>query len=136
MNKKRYSAAEIANMRLKLLPKSKGGVISRATAEGWSFIEQKGVGGTRRMYEIPDYYFGKSTKPPISKTSNFKNQKTELFDLDILETAIAEVEIFLEENSLYISPVKKASLAVTIYDYVSKGASKKDINRMLKIIKI
>jgi hypothetical protein len=54
--KKLYPASEIAEMRLPGLPTSKARVIDRANAEGWYFEEQKGRGGTRRVYEIPEQY--------------------------------------------------------------------------------
>ena len=56
MNEQHYSAAEIADMNLPLLPKSKSAVIKKAEKEAWEYIEKTGVGGIRKLYKIPDIY--------------------------------------------------------------------------------
>lgn len=54
--KKLYSAAEIVEMGIPALPKTKARLIDRAKAEGWYFEERKGLGGKRREYELPPQY--------------------------------------------------------------------------------
>ncbi len=56
ITKKMFSAAEIAAMNLLGLPRSKGKVIGRATSEGWYFEYRTGIGGKRRVYEVPAHY--------------------------------------------------------------------------------
>lgn len=51
--KSHYSASELAAMRLICLPTTKGKVLAKAEREGWPFVEQTGVGGTRRAYAPP-----------------------------------------------------------------------------------
>lgn len=51
-----FSAAEIADMSLPLLPKSKSAVIKKAEKEAWEYVERTGVGGIRKLYKIPDIY--------------------------------------------------------------------------------
>lgn len=51
--KTHYSAAELAAMRLPMLPTSKGKVLARAEREAWPNIEVTGVGGKRREYAPP-----------------------------------------------------------------------------------
>jgi hypothetical protein len=43
-------------MRLPGLPTTKANVIARAEKEGWFYEEAKGVGGTRRLYQVPEQY--------------------------------------------------------------------------------
>ena len=56
MSEHHYSAAEIADMNLPLLPKSKSAVIKKAEKEAWEYIEKTGVGGIRKLYKIPNLY--------------------------------------------------------------------------------
>ena len=51
-----FTAAEIARMRLPGLPMTKSSILSRAAREGWRYEEQYGIGGIRRVFEIPDRY--------------------------------------------------------------------------------
>lgn len=69
MNKK-YTAAEIANMRLPGLPTTKANVLARANSEGWTYEEQKGVGGTRRLYEIPLRYLADKAMLNVRHATN------------------------------------------------------------------
>ncbi|ANJ74525.1 Mu transposase C-terminal domain-containing protein [Ralstonia insidiosa] len=48
-----YSASELAELRLPVLPTSKGKLIAKAARESWPFVETTGVGGTRREYTPP-----------------------------------------------------------------------------------
>lgn len=51
-----YSAAEIADMGLPFLPKTKAAIIKKAEKEGWEVAEKIGLGGIRKMYVIPKRY--------------------------------------------------------------------------------
>lgn len=48
-----YSASELESLRLPGLPTSRVAIRSRAEKESWSFVESKGLGGTKRLYELP-----------------------------------------------------------------------------------
>lgn len=48
--KERYSAKELADMKILGLPKTKANMIALATREGWSYVEVTGLGGKRREY--------------------------------------------------------------------------------------
>jgi putative transposase len=51
--KQYYSASELASMHLPGLPGSSVGIRNKAEREGWLFVEEKGIGGTRREYAPP-----------------------------------------------------------------------------------
>lgn len=51
-----FTAAEIARMRLPGLPTTKSSILSRAAKEGWRYEEQYGIGGIRKVFEIPEHY--------------------------------------------------------------------------------
>ena len=48
--KQRYSAKELADMKLDCLPTSKVGIADLAMREGWSYVDVTGRGGKRREY--------------------------------------------------------------------------------------
>ena len=48
--KQRYSAKELADMKLDCLPTSKVGIADLAVREGWSYVDVTGRGGKRREY--------------------------------------------------------------------------------------
>lgn len=54
--KKMYSVAEIIELNLPALPKSKPAITTKARNEGWKYAEETGLGGVRRLYEIPARY--------------------------------------------------------------------------------
>ncbi|MDO8654226.1 MAG: hypothetical protein Q7R66_18805 [Undibacterium sp.] len=56
MSKKLYTAAEIAKMRLPGLPTTKPPILARAEKEKWYFETKIGLGGVRKMFELPAYY--------------------------------------------------------------------------------
>lgn len=53
---KLLSASEIAALRLTGLPTTKVAITAMALREGWYFEEKTGIGGTRRVFEIPSRY--------------------------------------------------------------------------------
>lgn len=55
----RLSAAEIAKLRLPGLPTTKANVLARAQREGWEYEEVTGLGGLRKLFEVPEIYFSK-----------------------------------------------------------------------------
>ena len=54
--KKMYSVAEIIELNLPALPKSKPAITTKARKEEWKYTEETGLGGVRRLYEIPARY--------------------------------------------------------------------------------
>jgi hypothetical protein len=54
--KKMYSASEIMDLHLPNMPSTKAAIIKRAEKENWAFAEETGLGGVRRLYEIPARY--------------------------------------------------------------------------------
>lgn len=75
MSKKLYSATEIAKMRLPGFPISRDNVRARAEREGWYCEERKGLGGGRRVYEIPAHYLGEEKKEEVSNAEITDNKQ-------------------------------------------------------------
>lgn len=135
-----YSATEIARMRLPGLPTSKARIIDRAASEGWSFEERKGVGGTRRMYELPARYVqqaGMTTSQSTSGTTASmespqpgKAARTAMGrDEMIIREIVIGVERFLGANpEVHLTPEDKSTLIAMLYRMVKeKGTSPKEV---------
>lgn len=53
MLKVHYSASELEAMRLPGFPTSRVAIRTRAERESWPYVETKGIGGTKRLYDLP-----------------------------------------------------------------------------------
>ncbi|WP_150738918.1 MULTISPECIES: hypothetical protein [Pandoraea] len=126
------SAAEIAAMRLKGLPTTKGKIIERAALEGWYFETRKGRGGTRRVYRLPTKYI-----PDVggAKLNSLEAPpRSGKVDLELLSQATRA----LAEHSAggRMSPTRTAEIIAVLYDYLNKGANSKEVERMLKALAV
>ncbi|MCW3479703.1 hypothetical protein OL229_09030 [Neisseriaceae bacterium JH1-16] len=137
-----YSANEIAGMKLSGLPSSKGKIIERAASEGWYFEERKGIGGTRRVYEIPARYLpteqsqeeSAQARPAeqIGKVAGTIVAGSAQIDLEMLQLVEATLEEWLQSRGLRLKPDRRGAIVAVLYDYLAKGASQEDMVRMLK----
>lgn len=147
MNKKLHTAAEIAQMRLPGLPTTKANVILRAEKEQWHFEEGRGVGGARRLYEIPTKYLpvgdwnqvgaddatrGTSMAPPRLLRTIAAGSKD--VDTKILADVVEALEAWAKARGVEIPAERKAALIAVLYDYVSKGADAERVNQFLQAL--
>lgn len=147
MNKKRYTAAEIAGMCLAGLPATKAAIITRATSEGWPYQEKKGIGGTRRLYEVPAKYFPAGDADTLA--SNGASHQMEptapgkvvgaiaangKIDAEILKLVVQTLEDWAKERRVEIPSDRKAILITVLYDYALKGADTEEIARLLQAV--
>lgn len=127
-SKKLYSAAEIASMRLPGLPTTKARIIQRATAEGWTYEEAKGVGGTRRLYDLPARYLDGPVEkddqatsaepgelPPVAGTIAAGSAKVDTEQLELAIRALSEWE---EERGVKVAPERRPAVIAVLYDYL------------------
>lgn len=68
--KKLLSANEIAALQLPNMPTTKVGIRAVAERENWYFEEKKGLGGTRRLYEIPTRYLADKAMLNVRHATN------------------------------------------------------------------
>jgi hypothetical protein len=128
-------------MQLPGLPKTKARIIDRAANEGWSFEEIKGVGGTRKVYDVPKKYLASSVvsgEMPIDNPNTGRVIGTIAggkVDPKLLETVIRVMDEWAIEQDISWVPERKASIAVLLYDYIDKGASDEDVTRLLQAVK-
>lgn len=139
--KKRYSASEIAKMGLAGLPTSKQAVIARAASEQWPFEEQKGLGGTRRAYEIPARYLQGTGQEapeadPYEKLDELKQiqQYAGMNDADLLEAIIEGVERWGKDMGEALTPARKATLISLFYRYFREEGAV-DQNKLVDMLK-
>lgn len=145
--KRLFSASELAKMGLPGLPTSKGAIIARAESEGWRFEEQKGLGGTRRAYEVPARYFGQPEDQgaaPGARSAVLNDvagqkirrylTKNDMTDSEIVESITLGVENWIKNNNLPENPEKKAALVALLFSYfrAEGGVTKEKLEEMLR----
>jgi hypothetical protein len=138
-----YSAADIAAMHLPGLPTTKSNVIARAEKEEWYSEERTGVGGTRRVYEIPVKYLPgeEISKPTQSKSASLPGSKIAgtiaaggKVDPELLQLVVQTLEDWAKERRVEIPSDRKAALIAVLYDYASKGANLHEMTRLLQAV--
>lgn len=122
--KKRFSSAEIAKMGLPGLPTTKAAILARAMSEGWPFEEETGLGGKRRVFEIPARYLrGKEqteqARDHFERLDELKQvqQDAKMSDTDLLEAIIEGVERWGKDMGDALTPARKATLISLFYRY-------------------
>jgi hypothetical protein len=124
-------------MRIPGLPSTKARIIDRATAESWAFVEAKGVGGTRRLYELPMRYV---TEAPVERGAVHASDASTTIvaggkaDMEKLALAIRALEEFAAEERITIDPERKSAIIAVLYDYLQKGAGSGDVANLLKLV--
>lgn len=149
LTRKLYSAREIAAMHLPGLPATRDNVHIRAEREGWYSEERKGLGGTRRVYEVPARYLSKSPAESaatvdtglldaqlegMQKQMVEMGSTTQLDDMELLEAVIRGVERWVARNDLPPDPNKKAALVTLLYSYF-KGVGQLDQGKLEELLK-
>ncbi|MFZ3001955.1 MAG: DNA-binding protein [Undibacterium umbellatum] len=158
---KKYSAAEIAAMKLPGLPTTKAKVLARAEREEWHYETKVGLGGVRRMFVIPQAYLNvnaEESETILSAASrsnrNSSNDEATTFDIPRkrdnvvgaiadgeqvntarLASAIRALDEYLTENNLVIDdPDRKAEIVTFLYKYLEKKASEGDVKELLHLV--
>ncbi len=142
--KKLYTAAEIAQMRLSGLPTTKSSILARAAKESWSYEEQYGIGGVRKVFEIPDRYLltDRRIKPSVmSARQNLEKylvgdagaQDEHTVNLDESKLALSAriMEEWIEEEKLVLSHKRKGNLIALLYKIVSRNADPEDLLKLM-----
>lgn len=142
--KKLYTAAEIAQKRLPGLPTTKSSILARAAKEGWRYEEQYGIGGIRKVFEIPDRYLlpGQMRPEVVSARQdlaeyladdkgNVQNQPVAVLDESKLALAARIVEEWLDREKLVLAHERKGSLIAILYKLVSCRVLPEDLLRLM-----
>lgn len=139
-----FTAAEIARMHLPGLPTTKSSILSRAAKEGWRYEEQYGIGGIRKVFEIPEHYLvlahGESAgMAAYQKAERYRVKKTDA-DSDFpgsvntakLTAAAQIVEKWDSEEKIGMSPDKKSTIIAIFYKIMMSGCETADLSYLLK----
>lgn len=112
-------------MRLPGLPGTKAKVIARATSEAWPFVEAKGVGGTKRLYDVPSRYLapeetrGTSFAPSlVTKVVGTIAAGSSKVDPVMLEIAIRALSEWEKERGIQVDPERRPAIVAILYDYL------------------
>ncbi|MCW3478808.1 DNA-binding protein [Neisseriaceae bacterium JH1-16] len=149
--KKLLSSSEIAELKLPGLPTTKVAIASRAEREGWHCEERTGLGGTRRVYEIPARYLpSEQTQESAATTAQVDSATgqgqggnvtgpivagSSQVNLEMLQLVETTLEEWLQEKGLRLKPERRGAVLAVLYDYVvNKHASNEDIQRLLKVL--
>ena len=145
--KKLLSASEIATMKLPGLPTSKGAIIAKADREKWHFEEKTGIGGTRRVYEVPARYLAEvegqdglgshhstTSQAPDNKVAGTIVAGTSQVDLEMLQMVETVLDEVLEARGLRIKSERRGAVVAFLYDYAVKGGTKEGMLKALQAL--
>lgn len=143
--KKLYTAAEIAQRRLSGLPTTKSSILARAAKEGWHYEEQYGIGGVRKVFEVPDRYLLSekkirqgvmSAKQDLEKyrVNGSHAQSERVTGLDEAKLALSAriTEEWLEAEKLVLTHEKKGNLIALLYKIISRHAAPEDFLKLMR----
>lgn len=148
--RREFSAAELAALKLPGLPGTKARIIERAASEGWGFTEAKGVGGTRRIYTVPEHYLlGRpqldhvvpGDSPIIVVGSEENSRRTQdviaagsRADPELLALAVQAVEEWCQETGKTLTPGRKGAVISVLYDYLIRGGGEVEVRSLLQAV--
>ena len=114
------SASEIAALKAPGLPISKVGVRALAEREGWPWEDKKGVGGTRRMYAIPEKYLAETSHaaPQISKVVGHVAAGRSKVDTAKLELAMRALSEWEKERNIKVADDRRPAVIALLYEHL------------------
>lgn len=145
----RYSAGEIAAMRLPDLPSSRGEIVHLAQQEQWTAIEIPGIAGNRTLYTIPEKYLPpgfilpqgsapavRRIQPPLyeENTTSTPIAAGTRANPELLALAVQAVEEWCQETGRTLSPGRKGSVVAVLYDYLAKGGGEAEVKTLLQAV--
>jgi hypothetical protein len=143
---KLFTAAEIAAKNLPDLPSTTRGIQLRAKKEAWHYESKVGLGGVRKLYEIPAYYLPGykpyadkiEVEPKVSEPHRIAAKAVEQFGSNIdpvrLSQAIRFLDEFLTEQNKQLSPERKSEVIIVLYKHLKSADSKEDVAQLLKLV--
>lgn len=123
-------------MKLPGMPATKVAIVQKAKREGWRYEEATGIGGTRRMYEVPAKYLV-GTSYATSETSKVVGTiaaGSAEVDLNLLKLAMRALDEWEKERGLQVSPERRAVVVNFLYNYLRKGGDAGAMDDFLKAV--
>jgi len=144
---KRFTASEIAAMNLPGLPTTKKAILTRAEKEEWFYETKVGLGGMRKMFEIPAAYLPgyqpyktePNTQAPLVVSESTKVAGAimggEQVNTERLASAIRALDEYLLENNLTIEDAaRKAEIVTFLYKFLEKKVGAGEITDLLRLV--
>lgn len=149
------SASEIAKLGLPGLPSTKVAIASRAEREGWPVQAAKGLGGQRRVYQIPDTYLVSSKDGSNAGTQVYDptggsggmllaaadyvakaRKQGEVSDAELIREIVLGVERWLEKNDAHPDAERKAALISLLFRYFQTDGAldEEKMDQLLKAV--
>ena len=140
-----FTAAEIARMRLPGLPTTKSSILSRVAREGWRYEEQYGIGGIRRVFEIPDRYLvaahgsvvgrmaGQETGRYLIRHDEAERDAAAL-DAGMLAEAAQVLEKWDLDERVGLPADEKGRLIAMCYKMLADGVAAGDLSALLAAV--
>lgn len=132
-----FSASDIAKLKIPGLPTTRAAVNVMAKREGWTFEMTTGIGGTRRMYELPAQYLRylapaaapvpghhaddlavPKLSPSVAGTVAGGSNRVDVRKLELAMHALNEWE---STRGLVISAERRPAVIAILYDYLVKA---------------
>lgn len=151
--KKLFTAAEIAAMNLSDLPSSTRGIQLRAKKEDWFFETRIGLGGVRKMYEIPALYLPGYVSPSANNQTLREMDEAQIaknasavaenvatayegghIDAATLANAIEIVDTYLLDSKKQLSKQRRGEVIVVIYNYLVGNKEASALQELLKMV--
>jgi hypothetical protein len=126
------------------LPTTKARIIGRASSERWYSEERKGLGGTRRIYAIPEKYLLPEQHQRSKEDDDLQRAKERVLEVRragridddaLLRAVILTVERWSKKKGIHSpDPEKKAALISLLFRYF-QAEGKLDDEKILEFLK-
>lgn len=135
------SASEIAALNIPGIPSTKVAIRAMAEREGWRYEERTGIGGRRRVYELPARFHpflpgakeggSQPLQPGVAGTIAGGRKA----DPVRLSWAVKALEEWSAENGVAINPDRKGAIIAVLYDYLERGAGEAEVTDLLRVLR-
>lgn len=142
-------------MHLPGLPTTIASIHARAKNEDWHFETKVGLGGVRKMYEIPAYYLPgyvmpnldtdaptlrEAQKEDIIEHANKVAQvaretvSADLVNHKLLAKAIVTVDTYLLGHKVHLTPQRRAEIVSIVYSFMQGNENKEAVENLIKLV--
>lgn len=122
--KRFLAASEIAALKLPGLPTTKVAIAAMAKREGWHSEQRTGLGGVRRVYELPARYREKADEgtsfavPQVAKLAGTIAAGSSRVNPGLLDIATRALYEWEAERDVQVDPERRSAIIAILYDYL------------------
>lgn len=149
---KLFSAAEIASMNLPDLPSTTRGIQLRAKKEEWLYESKIGLGGVRKLYQIPPLYLP-GYEPPNANNKTMREYQDESIrttaervakdasqqfgdqvDQERLALAITYVDSYMLDHKINLGANRRSEIIVVVYNFLKGNTGQMEVNNLIRLV--